>query len=407
MSRKRCACSSGRGPRCAAIRPRIEIELGPRASGVYARFSAGGATLTLLNEQGARRAHAHRRRGPRRRHALRRRSARVGRHRHRRRRCPAGGARVRAGHARAIASRWRSRPAASRCRRPPRSRRETDGGHVAHSRPFFYRRLASPLHAARAGVGAMWALALTAAALLLFHPLILLALTLAVLGAGYGAGVGRQLARTLRTAAIVVVPIVAINVLVSRDGLTVFARLGDLGPFGQGDLTVEAARVRGGDRAEGHAADPRHDAREPRGGPRRAAARAAPAVVSLRAHRLARDSHDPAARRRLRAPGRGPAHPSRRRSDRRLARASPCSAPSSVARSIARWTSPRRSSCAASPRPARGRAVRLSRFCRVYAAPPTRPSRRGPHAVRGRATISRSPARRRARRSGARGLSIV
>ena len=28
--------------------------------------------------------------------------------------------------------------------------------------------------------------------------------------------------------------------LVSRDGVTVFARLGDLGPFGQGDLTVEA-----------------------------------------------------------------------------------------------------------------------------------------------------------------------
>ena len=111
----------------------------------------------------------------------------------------------------------------------------------ARSRPFFYRRLASPLHAARAGVGAMWALALTAAALMLFHPLVLLALTLAVLGAGYGAGVGRRLAHTLRTAAIVVVPIVAINVLVSRDGLTVFARLGDLGPFGQGDLTVEAA----------------------------------------------------------------------------------------------------------------------------------------------------------------------
>ena len=111
----------------------------------------------------------------------------------------------------------------------------------AGTRPFFYRRLASPLHAARASIGALWALALTVAALLLFHPLALLALTLALLGAGYGAGVGGQLMRTLRTAAIVVVPIVAINVLVSRDGLTVFARLGDLGPFGQGDLTVEAA----------------------------------------------------------------------------------------------------------------------------------------------------------------------
>lgn len=112
---------------------------------------------------------------------------------------------------------------------------------VLAARPFFYRRLASPLHAARAGVGAMWALALSAAALLLFHPLLLLALMLAVLGAGWGAGVGAQLTRALRTAAIVAVPIVLVNVLVSREGLTVFARLGDLGPFGQGDLTVEAA----------------------------------------------------------------------------------------------------------------------------------------------------------------------
>jgi energy-coupling factor transport system permease protein len=108
------------------------------------------------------------------------------------------------------------------------------------AQPFFYRRLPSPLHAARAGVGAVWALALTAAALVLFHPLVLLALTLAVLGAGLAAGLAHQLTRTLRTAAIVAVPIVAINVLVSREGLTVFARLGDLGPFGQGDLTVEA-----------------------------------------------------------------------------------------------------------------------------------------------------------------------
>ncbi len=35
-------------------------------------------------------------------------------------------------------------------------------------------------------------------------------------------------------------PIVLVNVLVTREGLTVFARLGDLGPFGQGNLTVEA-----------------------------------------------------------------------------------------------------------------------------------------------------------------------
>ncbi|HEV2944248.1 MAG TPA: energy-coupling factor transporter transmembrane protein EcfT [Solirubrobacteraceae bacterium] len=105
---------------------------------------------------------------------------------------------------------------------------------------LFYRRLASPLHAARAGVGALWAAALTAAALILYNPLPLGALAIAVLGAAAGAGVGRQLVRTLRIAVIVGLPIVVINVLASRQGLTVFARLGNLGPFGQGNLTVEA-----------------------------------------------------------------------------------------------------------------------------------------------------------------------
>jgi energy-coupling factor transport system permease protein len=108
------------------------------------------------------------------------------------------------------------------------------------SRSLFYRRLPSPLHAARAGVGALWALGLSVAALLLYHPLALATLVLALLGAGIGAGVGRELRRALLTALIVALPIVLINVLVAREGLTVFARLGDLGPFGQGDLTVEA-----------------------------------------------------------------------------------------------------------------------------------------------------------------------
>jgi energy-coupling factor transport system permease protein len=110
---------------------------------------------------------------------------------------------------------------------------------------MFYRRLASPLHAARAGVGALWALSLTAASLILYHPLALLALLLAVLGAAVGAGVGPRIVRSLRMAAIVALPIVLINVLVSRQGLTVFARLGDLGPFGQGDLTLEAVAYGG------------------------------------------------------------------------------------------------------------------------------------------------------------------
>jgi energy-coupling factor transport system permease protein len=105
---------------------------------------------------------------------------------------------------------------------------------------FFYRRLPSPLHATRAGVGALWAAALSLATLLLYHPLVLLALLAAVLCAGVGAGVGRLLARSMRTGAIVWLPIVVVNVLVYHEGVTVFARLGDLGPFGQGNLTVEA-----------------------------------------------------------------------------------------------------------------------------------------------------------------------
>jgi energy-coupling factor transport system permease protein len=105
---------------------------------------------------------------------------------------------------------------------------------------FFYRRLASPLHATRATVAAMWACTLIAATLLSESPLVLGALLVGVLGAGAGAGVGRELVRTLRTVLIVAIPIVLVNVLVSHEGFTVFARLGDLGPFGQGDLTVEA-----------------------------------------------------------------------------------------------------------------------------------------------------------------------
>jgi energy-coupling factor transport system permease protein len=105
---------------------------------------------------------------------------------------------------------------------------------------LFYRRLASPLHATRPGVAVLWVIALILATLLLSHPLALLALLVAVFGAGAGAGVGRRLARAARASAVVWVPIVLVNVLVSRQGLTVFARLGDLGPFGQGDLTLEA-----------------------------------------------------------------------------------------------------------------------------------------------------------------------
>jgi energy-coupling factor transport system permease protein len=105
---------------------------------------------------------------------------------------------------------------------------------------FVYRRLASPLHAARASVGAVWTMAIVVAALSIDHPLVLSAIALSVVLAGAASGVRRELVRSLRTAAIVAVPIVVVNVLVARHGLTVLARLGDLGPFGQGNLTLEA-----------------------------------------------------------------------------------------------------------------------------------------------------------------------
>jgi energy-coupling factor transport system permease protein len=111
---------------------------------------------------------------------------------------------------------------------------------MAMGATLFYRRLASPLHATRATVAASWACALIAATLLSQSPMVLCALLIGVLGAGAGAGLGGELARTLRTVLIVAIPIVLVNVLVYHEGLTVFARLGDLGPFGQGDLTVEA-----------------------------------------------------------------------------------------------------------------------------------------------------------------------
>jgi energy-coupling factor transport system permease protein len=103
-----------------------------------------------------------------------------------------------------------------------------------------YLRRASPLHAARASIGAVYCGALVFAALVISHPLVLGVLALAVLGAGAGAGVGGRVARSLYLSAPMALLIVAVNALVSRGGLTVLARLGDGGPLGQLDITLEA-----------------------------------------------------------------------------------------------------------------------------------------------------------------------
>jgi len=103
-----------------------------------------------------------------------------------------------------------------------------------------YLRRASPLHAARASVALAYCSALVLAALVLAHPLVLGVLALAVLGAGFGAGVGRRVARSFYLSVPMALLIVLVNALVSRNGLTVLARLGDAGPLGQLDITLEA-----------------------------------------------------------------------------------------------------------------------------------------------------------------------
>jgi energy-coupling factor transport system permease protein len=91
-----------------------------------------------------------------------------------------------------------------------------------------YRRRPSPLHAAGAGVTSLYCGALALAALLSSHPLVLAAVAAAVLLAGTGAGAGRDLARSLRIVVPFALLVVAINALVSQQGLTVVFRGGTL-----------------------------------------------------------------------------------------------------------------------------------------------------------------------------------
>jgi len=108
-----------------------------------------------------------------------------------------------------------------------------------------YRRRASPLHAARAGVGSLFCVVLAGVALSFEHPLLLGAVLLAVLLAGAGAGVGDVVARSLLWGLPFALLIAVINALVVREGLTVIARLGELPPLGAVDVTLEATTYGG------------------------------------------------------------------------------------------------------------------------------------------------------------------
>jgi energy-coupling factor transport system permease protein len=103
-----------------------------------------------------------------------------------------------------------------------------------------YRPRTSPLHAARAAVGIGYCVALGCAALLLSAPVALGAVALAVVLAGAAAGVGREMRRAAMFAIPLGILVAVVNALVTRNGLTVIWRLGDVPVLGQTDITLEA-----------------------------------------------------------------------------------------------------------------------------------------------------------------------
>jgi energy-coupling factor transport system permease protein len=103
-----------------------------------------------------------------------------------------------------------------------------------------YVRRASPLHAARAVAGGAWCAALAVAALAAQSPVVLVGLALLVVLGAVGAGVGREVGRVVAWMVPWALVIAVINMLVVRQGFTILARLGEVPPFGQVDLTLEA-----------------------------------------------------------------------------------------------------------------------------------------------------------------------
>jgi energy-coupling factor transport system permease protein len=103
-----------------------------------------------------------------------------------------------------------------------------------------YRRRASPLHAARAAAGGAYCVALATCALSFQHPLILGATALATVAAGIGAGATRELVTAARFTVPLGLIVAIVNPFVIHEGLTVIWRFGDVPPFGQIDITLEA-----------------------------------------------------------------------------------------------------------------------------------------------------------------------
>ncbi|MGC9220608.1 MAG: energy-coupling factor transporter transmembrane component T family protein [Solirubrobacteraceae bacterium] len=103
-----------------------------------------------------------------------------------------------------------------------------------------YRLRSSPLHAAGAASAILWCLALLLAAMVSVNPVWLAAVVLTTVVAAWGAGVLTEVRRSLRFAVPLGISICVINALVTRDGLTVIWRFGDLPILGQTDVTLQA-----------------------------------------------------------------------------------------------------------------------------------------------------------------------
>jgi energy-coupling factor transport system permease protein len=103
-----------------------------------------------------------------------------------------------------------------------------------------YRRRSSPLHTARASAACAYCLALACVSLMFDNPIVLGAVTVAIAAAGIGARVGSELRRAALFAVPLAIGIALVNALVTRNGLTVIVRLGDLPILGHTDITLEA-----------------------------------------------------------------------------------------------------------------------------------------------------------------------
>jgi energy-coupling factor transport system permease protein len=103
-----------------------------------------------------------------------------------------------------------------------------------------YRRRASPLHAARAGVAAVWCVVFGLVGFSLDQPIVLAVLLGCVLAAAAAARVGHAVARSLAWGVPFAAVIALVNTIVTQDGVTVLVRGSELPVLGRTDVTLEA-----------------------------------------------------------------------------------------------------------------------------------------------------------------------